>query len=125
MSRNKKKLAPALAAVVAALSFAAGCATLEALRGDAPPAVAYYAAASDYVAAKIVAAEYVELPSTPSSHVERVADAVERGDAIVARVERLRTAGVATPDRYEAAAGALRVVASELRRLAAEGRFDE
>ena len=119
--KHMRALAVTVALTVAVALANSGCATFTALREGASPAVTYYAALSDYVAAKSTAASYAELPSTSRAEVEKILLATREADEVVEQIEVLRlTIGV--PDsKYTAGAQILSSVARLLQAQALKG----
>ncbi len=83
-----------------------GCHTLfDAHGGNAN--VRFYAAVSDYNAAKGFAVVYVELPSTSLETTEKILAVVERADATIAQTHRLIAAKSASAGVLEGVTGQL------------------
>lgn len=130
---NKKWKQTGVALVAALGLFASACVTSGAVESK-DPLVVYYAALADYNGAKLIAARYVELPSTTKEEATRVLQAVVEGDEAVDEFERLRAqcAAAAAPpapeavasclpaDRLAALGRVLQIVAAELRARAVE-----
>lgn len=111
--RNRRTAA---AALVAAALLAAGCVSLKAI--NASPEVKYYAALADYNSAKAIAAAYAEVPTTPVEHIDQILRVVRAVDVKVKAFEDLRTAGLASADRYDAIVAVLEAGARQLERYA-------
>jgi len=82
---------------------------------NASPKIRYYAAVSDWNAAKAVAREFVSLPSTTDSEARSVLKAMKAGDAVTTGMLQQIQAGTDSDALYNTSSQALLFAASQLR----------
>jgi len=109
----------ALAAVLVAL-IALGCASFSLPEGSTAQH-RYFAALSDYNAAKVAALRYVQLPSTTRDEAEVVLEVVERADAELKRFEAVRQRAPQRDSAYSQIATVLEGAVAAIRAHAGPG----